>query len=102
MKYRATLLALSLAALSAPVAAEDGAKVSFTFDVGPVKVAIRGVSQDDLHKGRTKEMLKRAAQLAHYSVLQLKQQKDFPECLKRGTPKAGEPFWSAPCLRWED
>ena len=47
-------------------------------------------------------MLKRAAQLAHYSVLQLKQQKNFPKCLERGSPKAGAPAWQTPFVRWEE
>ena len=96
------LAAVIFAVFTASVAAADSAKVSFTFDVGLVKVSITGISQASLHDDQTKKMLKRVAQLAHYSVLQLRQQKDFPECLERDTPKGGEAIWSAPCLKWEE
>ena len=97
------LLTLMLLAfgLASPAYA-DSPKISFTFDVGLVKVSIRGVSQDDLHEERTKEMLMRVAQLAHYSLQQLKRQQGYPKCIKREKPKSGAAFWTAPCLKWED
>ena len=95
------LVTVALTVLSVSAATADDAKVSFTFDVGLVKVSITGVSQEALHDEQTKKMLKRVAQLAHYSVRQLKWQKDFPECLEHGTPKDGGAAWSAPCLKWE-
>ena len=50
-------------------------------------------------------MLKRAAQLAHYSVQQLRWQKNLPECLKRELKEADEPplfFEALECVEWEE
>lgn len=98
-------LLATFAVLWTSIAEADDAKVSFTFNVGLVKVSITGVSQAELHSAETKKMLKRVAQLAHYSILQLKQQQNFPDCLERGPAeeaKKGEFFVSGPCLRWEE
>ena len=102
------MMTVAFTVLSASAVVADDAKVSFTFDVGPVKVSITGVSQGALHDDQTKKMLKRAAQLAHYSVLQLRQQQDFPQCLEREERNISETGvlgrlaeLDAPCLRWE-
>ena len=68
--------------LALPAHADDGPKISFTFNLGVVTVSITGIERDTLHDEQTKAMLERAAQLAHYSVKQLRWQKDFPDCLK--------------------
>ena len=95
------ILAAFLAVLIVSTAhADDGPKISFTFNLDLVTVSIRGVERDDLHSTETKEMLKRAAQLAHYSMKQLRWQKDFPECLVHGEKKQDARVH--PCLEWEE
>ena len=50
-----------------------------------------------LHDQQTKDMLKRVAQLTHYSLGQLRKQADFPECLAYEEIEISEgeqvPFW---------
>ena len=96
-------MAALLAVLIASTAhADDGPKISFTFNLDLVTVSIRGVERDDLHSAETKAMLKRAAQLAYYSMRQLRWQKDFPECLAHDETKQDVPYWERPCLKWEE
>ena len=77
------IMSVSIVVLLLSSAAKaDDPEISFTFNLGAVTVSIRGVESDTLHDEQTKAMLKRAAQLAHYSLKQLRWEKDFPACLK--------------------
>ena len=67
-----------------PIAwSDDDPTISFQFNLGAVTVSIAGIEPEALYDDETKAMLQRAAQLATFSVKQLKWQKDFPKCLRR-------------------
>lgn len=67
-----------------PIAwADDDPTISFQFNLGVVTVSISGIESEDLYADETKAMLQRAAQLATFSVKQLKWQKNFPKCVRR-------------------
>ena len=82
MSIRLIMLVSIVVLLLSSAAKADDPAISITFNLDVVTVSIRGIESDALHDEQTKEMLKRAAQLAHYSLKQLRWQKDFPACLK--------------------
>lgn len=104
MRRTAMLLAalVLILGLFSTANAEEEATISFTFNMELVTVSIQGVKPNMLHDQGTKDMLKRVAQLAHYSLKQLRRQSDFPKCLAHGKREEdAEWYQQGPCLEWE-
>ena len=83
--------------------ADDDPKISFEFNLELVTVSITGIDMDALYDEETKNMLKRAAQLVHYSAKQMRWQKEFPRCLRHSGDQVqgGGGFVFSECAEWE-